>query len=163
MIGARRDVSAPLHSLELERARRIKCVEETAIVRDEHDGSREARDGRLEFLDRPRGRDGSSARRARARLRPAPRAARVTRAYARLGRVSQVGAGDSNGPYNDPRLGSPQRRRVPRGAALAAGEPEGAPLGVPADCPLLAWVDDLAAECLDARERLTDVSDSEVR
>ena len=47
--------------------------------------------------------------------------------------------------------------------SLAPGEPEGASLGVPADCPLLAWVDDLAAECLDAGERLTDVSDGEVR
>jgi len=56
-----------------------------------------------------------------------------------------------------PRLG---RRERP---SLAAGKPEGAPLGVPADCPLLAWVDDLAAEYLDAGERLTDVSDSEVR
>jgi hypothetical protein len=28
---------------------------------------------------------------------------------------------------------------------------------------LLAWVDDLTAECLDAGERLTDVGDSEVR
>jgi hypothetical protein len=29
-----------------------RAAEETAIVRDEYDGSREARDGRLEFLDR---------------------------------------------------------------------------------------------------------------
>ena len=48
-------------------------------------------------------------------------------------------------------------------APLAAGESEGAPLGVPADCPLLAWVDDLTAECLDAGERLIDIGDSEVR
>jgi hypothetical protein len=46
--------------------------------------------------------------------------------------------------------------------SLASGEPEGAALGVPADRPPLARVDDLAAQLLDAGERLRDVGDGEV-
>jgi len=48
------------------------------------------------------------------------------------------------------------------GVSLTAGEPEGAALGVAADRPLLAWVDDLTAEFRDAGERLGDVGDGEV-
>jgi len=65
-------------------------------------------------------------------------------------------------PYNDPRL-APSATACTERASLAPGECEGAPLGVPADRPLLARVDDLAAECLDAGERLPDVGDGEVR
>jgi hypothetical protein len=76
--------------------------------------------------------------------------------------VLNTAGGSADSPSCGSRFAHPRRRRAPRGPSLASGEPEGAALGVPADRPPLARVDDLAAQFLDADERLRDVGDVEV-